>query len=246
MTIYADQTVRNRSLLKRFSHLQRFKRALQLLALKADDSVLDFGTGDGFMLGQMLQQTHVPRRIVGYEPVAAQFCHLNEMAATYMTERVSITMDMTELKGQVFNKICCLEVLEHLTADNQRRALRHMYDALAVDGVLVVSVPIEIGPSGFAKNLARLLLRQRHGNSGPINMAKALLGLRIERREQAGYINSHLGFDYRDLEKQFALEHFSITRARYSPFHVIGVLCNSQILYRLQKRTRVDREACSS
>lgn len=236
MNNYAEQTVHNRSSLKRFSHVQRFKHALQLLALNADDSVLDFGTGDGFMLGQMLQQTHVPRRIVGYEPVAAQFCQLGEMSATYPTERVSITTDMAELKGQLFNKICCLEVLEHLTVDNQRRALRHMYDALAVGGVLVVSVPIEIGPAGFAKNLVRLLLRQRHGDSGAVNMVKSLFGMRIERREHAGYINSHLGFDYRDLEKQFALEHFTITRARYSPIHAVGLLCNSQKLYRLQKK----------
>ena len=47
---YAKLTIENPSLLKRLSHTKRFNVALELLAIGRNDDVLDYGTGDGFML----------------------------------------------------------------------------------------------------------------------------------------------------------------------------------------------------
>ena len=233
MTLYGDQTVNNRSLLKRFSHRRRFELALQLLQLQAEDTVLDFGAGDGFMLARMLEQNPHPRHMVGYEPMPSQYRQLHDTMQQLAQDKIQIAQSTNDFAALRFNKITCLEVLEHLTEANQREALGFIRNALEEHGCAVISVPIEIGPAGLAKNMARVLLRQSHDNTSALTLLKSLLGLKVDRGN-AAFISSHVGFDFRVLEKQFSASGFVIRRKLYSPLQGWGSLCNSQVLYVLQ------------
>jgi hypothetical protein len=64
---YSNLTTQHPSALKRFSHTQRFQRALALLDVHDGESVLDYGTGDGYFL-QLLRCQYPHCDLWGYEP----------------------------------------------------------------------------------------------------------------------------------------------------------------------------------
>lgn len=238
--MYADHTIKNRSLLKRFSHSRRFELTLRLLAVARNDKVLDYGTGDGYMLIQMLSATPQPQRVVGYEPLESSYQELQQTISKMSTDRVEITDDLNRFDSQEFDKVCCLEVLEHLTEENQRNVLCTISYVLNDHGFAVISVPIEIGVSGLLKNFARWILRQQHRNATAVNILKSFLGLKIDRGNQP-FILSHIGFDYRDLEKVFASVGFEIKNKVYSPLKGFGGFFNSQVFFVLEKTERSGR-----
>src|SRR5262249_59755010 len=51
--------------------------------------------------------------------------------------------------------VTCMEVLEHCLEPERRRVIDELARLVAPQGLVVVSVPIEIGPSVAAKQLAR-------------------------------------------------------------------------------------------
>lgn len=228
---YSELTVESPSLLKRFSHSKRFEVALELLALECNDEILDYGTGDGFMLKKLL--TGNPQTIVGYEPLESQYQQLKQFVDRHQLGNVTIIDDLNRIETHRFDKICCLEVLEHLTEHNQLIALRNIKSLLKRGGLLVVSVPIEVGMSALLKNVVRLLLGQEHQNATILNIAKSCFGLKIGRGREA-YICSHVGFDYHDLEKVLVSEGYRIKRRRFSPLKGLGGFVNSQIFYVLE------------
>lgn len=114
---YAELTIENPSFLKRFSHAKRFDIALELLEVGCNDEILDYGTGNGFMLKKLLSAN--PQSIVGYEPMESQYKQLEKFVAAQGTNKVKIINDLSCIETCRFDKVCCLEVLEHLTEDNQ-------------------------------------------------------------------------------------------------------------------------------
>ncbi len=51
--MYSNQTFRNPSFLKIFSHTNRFKLSIDLILPTNEDKILDFGTGDGHILREI-------------------------------------------------------------------------------------------------------------------------------------------------------------------------------------------------
>lgn len=227
---YAAQTVENPSLLKRFSHGRRFDIALELLNVKNNDEILDFGTGDGFMLKKLLSAK--PQSIVGYEPMLTQYEQLEVFLDKHGINDVSIVADLSFIENRRFDKICCLEVLEHLQESDQLCVLNNMKNLLKKDGMVVVSVPIEIGFSGLLKNLARYALSQQSQNATLINVMKSFFGIKIDRGQES-YL-SHIGFNYYDLEKIILLAGYKVKMKRFSPFKTSRGLVNSQIFFVLE------------
>lgn len=229
---YAKLTTESPSLLKRFSHAKRFDVALELLAVEPNDEVLDYGTGDGFMLKKLLSAN--PRSIVGYEPMESQYEQLENMFGRQEHGKTTIATDLGCVAPRHFDKICCLEVLEHLPEHDQISALTEIKQLLKSGGVVVVSVPIEVGLSGLLKNFARWIIRQEHANATFINMWRAFFGQKIDRGQEA-YITTHIGFDYRDLEKLIISEGYKVKKKRFSPLKGLNGVINSQIFFVLEE-----------
>ncbi len=223
--MYADLTIRNKSLLKRFSHGSRVRIGLELLEPVSDDRILDYGTGDGLFLSR-IRSANKSCRVVGYEPMP-------EILEGLKGSSVEIVNDTSGFAG-TFNKICCLEVLEHLTEAGQRREIEEMKRLLADGGQIIVSVPIEVGISSLLKNVARFLLHQSHGNTTFKTILCSLLGVRFHRGE-AEYIHSHMGFYYRDLERLLSASGLKISKKVFSPIPVLGRMVNSQVFVVLKR-----------
>jgi SAM-dependent methyltransferase len=234
--MYSADTVESSSILKRFSHSKRFDFAVELMAAPSGSRLLDYGTGDGRMLS--LMSSLLPDcEIWGFEPVRGMREELSErFSKEGIGERIRVVDDPDELAGKGFDRICCLEVLEHLPDPILLDALRRMRDLLAPGARLVVSVPLETGLSSIVKTVVRTLQRQRHPDTNVGNIARSVFGRPIDRSSDGTYHLGHVGFSFRDLEKRFAEAGFSIEKRFFSPVPFLGSSLNSQVFYILSVR----------
>lgn len=222
--MYSNQTFRNPLFLKRFSHINRFKLSVSLISPTNSDKILDFGTGDGYILSEIYKKNH-NCKIVGYEPLQNEELHSN-----FSNNKSIEILNKLEQINIKFNKITCFEVLEHLTPENQEKELLNMINLLETDGMIIVSVPIEKGLSSLLKNIIRILSNQKHSNTNLKTIIKSFLGIYLDRGNTS-YIHSHIGFYYNDLEKLFDKVGLNIHRKFFSPIKILGPLLNSQIFY---------------
>ena len=227
--MYADLTIKNKSLLKRFSHKARFRIALELTNLTSEDQILDFGTGDGYML-LLIRSVNDKLKLVGYEPNTSMF---EELKGSVNIKSVELTNSLNGYAGK-FNKICCLEVLEHFTRANQAKEIKNMMSLLTDDGKIIISVPIEVGFSSLLKNLVRLLLGQAHSHTNFRSILYSLFGIYLDRGNES-YIHSHIGFYYHDLERLILSLGLKIHIKKFSPVPILPGWLNSQVFFVLSK-----------
>ncbi len=228
--IYTNSTINSSSVLHAFSHKKRFSVALKLIDPRDSEAVLDYGTGDGYMV-KLVSEVH-SGKVVGYTPVNQQM--VDYLNSSISNDNVSFTRDLSSLKKGSFSKICCLEVLEHLPLDSQRIALCNIKSFLKEDGRVVISVPLEVGFASLIKNSLRIILRRKHPPTNFSTITKSLLGMYIERPDRH-YIASHIGFRYKTLVTLFDEVGLSIEKKAFSPFSMLGTVCNSQIFFVLKK-----------
>lgn len=236
MIPYELQTVANPSRLKRLSHRARFAQALRMIAPQPGQVVVDYGTGDGRLL-TLLHRQEPRAEYLGYEPVtemheqARRLLQASEVPARLLTARA-------ELQGLQCDRLVCMEVFEHLDAPQLACAFDDLRALLRPDGRLVLSVPVEIGAAALVKNVVRAIAGQRNDNASWRNVAAATIGRTagIPRHSRAGYIDAHLGFDYRVLRAQLRAEGFSIEAETFAPLPLLGAALNSQVFWRCARR----------
>src|SRR3954468_5300332 len=110
-------------------------------ALPADTRVLAAGCGEGVLVDEYAHRL----RISGVD-------------ANYTSARVTTASLMAlPFPDASFDRILCLDVLEHLAYDDQPRALAALHRVLAAGGGVLVSIP----PPAHPQSRAQLLLRGR-------------------------------------------------------------------------------------
>ncbi len=227
---YRQSTAENRSPLKRFSHRRRFLKTADLLSLADGQRLLDYGSGDGYLL-TLIASRPVHCELVGYEPPGPQLAELQQrMRGT----RIQWISDTSGQPDGSFDRVACCEVLEHLLELDQRRVLADIRRLLNPLGLAVMSVPIEVGVASLAKNLARIAIRQPGEETSVKKIVRALFGLRGPREAKEGYIRRHIGFRHQDLLPLLSSAGFRIVRRAWSPLPGIGPVLNSQVLYVLR------------
>jgi hypothetical protein len=105
--------------------------------------------------------------------------------------------------------VLCAKVLQHFSAQNVFNYLNLLKEVLSDSVKLLISVPIEIGLAGLAKNLVRILVGQTHDETSSRNLCDAFFDKPIYRGNNH-YIHSHLGFSYKKFEYLIMHSGFSI------------------------------------
>jgi SAM-dependent methyltransferase len=237
---YARKQIYCRSGLVRWSHGSRFERARALVAPRAGGRLLDYGCGDGTFVAMVHADF---TETVGLDVDRTQV----DAAAARLGHLPGIRFGLTAAPfpesqtAAPFDVVTCMEVLEHCLEDERRRVIGELRRLVAPGGLVVVSVPIEIGPSLAGKQLARALAALRglgdyryRERYSPLEFARALCGLRTGRvvlegrGPQGPYLyHGHKGFDYRDVGRELAAQ-FTVTRRLFTPMKLSGPFLNSQ------------------
>lgn len=239
MSDYEKMTVGSDFAIKRFSHGRRYRTTLELLDVTPGAKVLDYGAGDGHLMSMVAEAAPSGVQLFAYEPVESMFKQLcDSLLASAAPDRAPIkpirSLNYIPI-SRGFDRITCCEVFEHLPFEARLGALYDIARLLAPDGFVVVSVPIEVGMASVLKNAARLAMGQAHPGTTMVNLFRSFFGLPIERPDQDGFIPSHIGFYYQDLELEFKAAGFRIVRRKFSPFPWLHQFVNSQVFYVLRR-----------
>lgn len=226
---YAAGTHAHRRRLFRFSHLRRYAIARDFLDVGPESSVLDYGSGDGYLLESLLQRAPI-ERLTALEPID----FLQAQLAQRFGGRMRVVSSSSDLVSGSFDRIACLEVLEHLQPDVVLETLGEIERLLEPDGILVVSVPIEVGPTALFKYIAAVALTRMDRRYSVAEILRATLGLRVPRDPTMKFL-PHKGFDYRAMRRLLA-QRFRMEREGYSPVSWFGGVLNAQVIWRFRNR----------
>jgi hypothetical protein len=119
-------------------------------------------------------------------------------------------------------------------------AVENIVAAVRPGGRILISVPIEIGPSVVLKTIVRAAVHAPHENTTLANTIWSAFGRtdQIVRRAEDGFIASHVGFDWRAVRGQLRRRGLHEVRLIFSPFGPLGALLNSQVMMLLSPLTQ--------
>lgn len=230
---YQAQTLASQSLLRRLSHSSRYRMAADLAAVRAGETVLDYGAGDGTLLVELFRR----------EPAAQYWAmepspKMRDLLQAQLLEAqltAQVASSPAELPPNSLDLIVCTEVLEHLPEEPLDAALRTIAAALKRDGRALISVPIETGLPSLLKNLVRRLqgteaVTLRDAWNCALGQAQ-----RVNRGGNEWYIPSHLGFDFRSIEQRLPAAGLKLMQRHYSPLPLGAAALNSQIFWSVEK-----------
>ena len=172
-----------------------------------------------------------------YDVIASLYCEVQAVSCD------EVYIDVTQLINDRFDIISCLETLEHFREEDQKEHLLKMRKLLKPDGVIYISVPIEVYLSGFIKIILRVLMGQSQENTSLKNVFRTLFGLKISNPDNFSknylttsedYLNTHMGFYYFDLINIIKKMGFEIQEVKFSPFPFLKSFLNSQIFIKIK------------
>lgn len=223
---YADYTRNTTEPLKAFAHKRRYNQALDIISPKIDDSIIDYGCGDGYLLE--LMSSYIPKsNMTAFDPDKEMISQISdELYRDIVT--YDNRLDLLSNNKNNFSLIICIEVLEHLSPSSVLMVLDDFHHLAAPGAKIVIGVPIETGLSGFFKNIYRYVLGRRMGaNLGSI--FGALFGAKLPRMFTAsGWTPSHIGFRESDLINALEMKKFKVKKGNCVPFKVTGRTFNNE------------------
>jgi 2-polyprenyl-3-methyl-5-hydroxy-6-metoxy-1,4-benzoquinol methylase len=235
---YAEKQLNCRSSVIAFSHRARFETAVRLAGQHRTLRLLDYGSGDGTFLTLAAQNFAA---CVGADLARDQVDDCRRRLASLRS--VSFC-EIGDLRGDrhdhAYAVVTCMEVLEHCTPAVVDTVLADLARLVAPDGRVIISVPIETGPSFLLKYAVRTVAGWRglgdykHYEHCPVGEAVRMIAAtkhtRIERPvydDGRGGFHSHYGFNWRSLAES-AGRVLRLERTMFSPFNTPGGLLDSQ------------------
>ncbi len=124
---------------QRFWHRAKYLEAVRALDVREGDRILDAGCGSGVLAELLARRKGTDVLGLDANPRAIEFA-----SRTFKRRNLAFRtawLEETDLPESRFDKIVSLEVLEHLTLEQEQRTLTSFHRLLAPAGLLVVSTP---------------------------------------------------------------------------------------------------------
>jgi SAM-dependent methyltransferase len=235
---YALKQCGCRSWVIRYGHQARFRFARQLAAAYRGRRLLDYGCGDGQFLatvadwfpdatGADIAEDHLADN-------RDRFAHLPGIR--FVQTAVLAGPEHT----RAYDLVTCMETLEHCLPEVADVVLRDLAQCCAPRGAVVISVPIEVGPSFLVKGAARTVAAwrglsdykyyERYSFGDALRMIFAGQNTRLERPRYGppgAEFHSHYGFNWRALIRNVK-KHLILDRIAFSPLGFSGGWVSSQ------------------
>ena len=242
---YAQKQLGSRSRLIAWSHRRRLATARCLVTPHAGKRLLDYGCGDGTFLAQV--SSMFPDAVgADVDEQQIEDCR-QRLAQLHEIQFVTVNQLREASYAGSFDLICCMEVLEHCLDAEADNLLIDLDRLLAPQGSIIISVPIEIGPALFAKELFRALAgwrklgdyqyRDSYRLSEMLRMIGAGSATAISRPVYpfgAGSAHSHKGFNWRSFHHRISRV-FAVREVRFSPFSGFAGWFSSQVWFRCER-----------
>jgi len=248
---YARKQIFSRNAIVAWSHRRRFALARELASPGAGGALLDYGCGDGTFVAMAHD---LFRETVAADIDVEQISDCTKRLHALSNVRFASIDTLRDPDFHAcFDAVVCMEVLEHCPADIQPQVLADLDRAVRPHGVVVISVPIEIGATlavkqvvraaAAATGLAEYAGRERYhisefmrmllaGDTSqierPISIAKTADGATVR-------FHGHKGFNWRILARLIERT-FIVERRLYSPLPITGSWLNSQVWFVCRKR----------
>lgn len=248
---YARKQIFSRNPIVAWTHGRRFALARELVSARAGGALLDYGCGDGTFVALAHD---LFRDTVGADIDTDQVRGCAERLAGLQGVRfVPIDALHDPDHAARYDAVVCMEVLEHCPSDVQPRVLDDLARLSRPDAVVLISVPIEIGPTLVVKQAVRAAAaasglteyahRERYRPAEFLRMVLAGGTSAIERPETIATtaagdtvrFHGHKGFNWHALERLVSRP-FTIEQRLYSPMALTGRWLNSQVWFVCRKR----------
>lgn len=236
---YARKQIYCPSRVVAWSHGSRFRLAEALARERAGGRLLDYGCGDGTFVALVHEDFG---EAVGADVEPRQIAECRRRLGHLAGVRFMLTREIDSPRR--WDVVTCMEVLEHCVENERHRVIERLARLVAPSGTVIVSVPIEIGPSVIAKQSMRAIagLRRlgdyRHRERySPLELMRSAIGARVRRVVLRGEgpdgpyeYYGHKGFDYREVRAELE-RHFRIQRCVCTPMKWLGPVVNSQVWF---------------
>jgi len=248
---YARKQLFSRNAAVAWSHRRRFALARELASAHAGGALLDYGCGDGTFIALAHESF---RESVGADIDVEQVKGCTERLGSLPHVRfLPIEALRDPQHRERYDAVVCMEVLEHCPSDVQPGVLDDLNRVSRPGGAVIISVPIEIGPTlvvkqavraaAAASGLTEYAQRERYRPSEFMRMVLAGTTSEIDRPETIATtatgatvrFHGHKGFNWHLLERTVERV-FTIERRLYSPVPLTGPLLNSQVWFVCRKR----------
>jgi SAM-dependent methyltransferase len=228
---YSDITFSDPNPIKRILQRRRLTSAIKMAAAAPSPrAILDFGAGNG-ELCKLLRISYPGARILCYEPTPALMQEARQNLEH--TGGIEFICRLDEVESHSIDLLFCLEVFEHLPAQETTDALNQIAMMLCADGHLVVGVPIETGIPALYKGLFRMSRRYGAFDATLKNILACAVGRppierpKVDITEGFGYHPHHVGFDYRRFCSMLGMR-FDIKAAFATPIPMLGAQINPE------------------
>ena len=220
-----------------WSHRSRFLTALKLLG-DSPREVMDYGSGDGTFLAMAAEQIG---HGVGVDLAVDQIEDCRSRLESLRNLEFHSLSDLARpIHAAAYDRVFCMETLEHCTTPTVDVVLSDLARLVRPSGRVVISVPIEIGPTFAAKYLLRNAAAwrgirdykhyERYALSDAVRMTFAGARTTLERpvhQDKDGISHSHYGFNWRALRS--TIQRFlTIEQTLFSPFGFSAGFMSSQ------------------
>ncbi len=120
---------------------ERYRRVLEAARPLAGCRVLDYGCGDGALLGWVCRAVGTNGKVVGFEPNDEGRALARHMLAKNRLE-ADLSGSSAELESSSFERVLCSEVIEHV--EDVGRLLSEVHRLLKPGGRAVITTPIRM------------------------------------------------------------------------------------------------------
>jgi SAM-dependent methyltransferase len=224
-----------------WSHKSRFRTARRLVAASRGRSLLDYGCGDGTLVACI---SDLFPQVVGadLDPIEIGRCSERFASSPSVSFKLIRDLEKDRCEGGSFDVVTCTEVLEHCTDESREHVLEDINQLVARDGVVIVSVPVEIGPALLLKETLRTIagwrgigdypFKERYCLREILKMTFAGSHTVIPRSLLPGPIPyyGHKGFNWLSLERRLRGS-FAVQTRHFSPLNWSRGWLSSQVWF---------------
>ncbi len=241
---YARKQILCGSRLVAFSHRARFRLARQLVQPFASHKLLDYGSGDGTFL--VMVHDLFPCAVgADIEPEQIRDC-ADRLGALEGLSFLVTPQLADPSHTAAYGIVTCMEVLEHCPDKERHAVLLDLHRLVAPEGTVIVSVPLETGPSLIGKQVFRRVAgwrrlgdyeyTERYTIGEFLRMVFAHERATIDRpthrvdllRGGSIQCHGHKGFNWRTLRAELD-RLFHVETLLFSPVRWLGSYLNSQV-----------------